>query len=180
MYYIPIVMKYGTMIYVTSDKGILMINKNKRVNDPNSGYYTLPGGKLEPDEKGLTNLEGRPISTIRETKDEAGITVFNPILRGAILFDNKDRTFDNWPNPDNFLVYILSATEYEGELKESNEGVPCWILPESIPSLPMNPGDKLMYGWLMDDNFKQGRNFIGIIKHNRNEIDEAGSWVDWL
>jgi 8-oxo-dGTP diphosphatase len=173
-------MKYGTMSYITSDKGILMINKNKRENDPNSGFYTLPGGKLEPYEKGLNNPEGKSKSAIRETKDEAGITLINPLIRGAILFDNKDRTFPNWPNPDNFLVYMFSATEYEGELKESNEGVPCWVLPEKLLFLPMNPGDKLMYEWLMSEKFVKGENFFGVIKHNGNEIDEGGSWVDWL
>ncbi len=32
-----------------------------------------------------------------------------------------------------------------------------------------------MYGWLKD-----GRNFVGIIKHKGNEIDEDGTWVDYL
>ena len=175
-------MKYGTMSYITSDEGILMIKKDKRENDPNSGYYALPGGKLEPDEKGLNHPEGRSKSVIRETKDEAGITLINPIFRGKILFDNKDRIFSDWKNHEDFLVYIyysIWTRKYEGELKKSDEGIPCWVPPKILPSLPKNKGDKLMYGWLMDDKFKQGRNFFGVIKHNGNEIDEAGSWVDW-
>lgn len=168
-------MKYGTLSYIVSDKGILMIKKNKREDDPNSGLFALPGGKLEDYERGLKNSEGRLESAIRETIDEANITMLNPVFRGIILFDNKDRIFPNWPEPDNYLVYIYSATEKEGELKESDEGIPVYIPEKKIPSLPKNSGDKLMYEWLKD-----GRNFIGVIKHKGNEIDEEGSWVDWF
>jgi 8-oxo-dGTP diphosphatase len=170
-----VLMIYANMSYLVSDEGILMLNKNKRKNDPNSDYHTLPGGKLEFYEKGLDNLDGRVNSAIRETENETGITLINPILRGTILFDNKDRTFPNWPNPDNFLVYIFSATKYMGELKESDEGIPYWASDEKINSVPKNLGDKLMYEWLAD-----GRNFFGVIKHKGNEIDREGCWVDWL
>ncbi|MEK6833070.1 MAG: NUDIX domain-containing protein [Nanoarchaeota archaeon] len=168
-------MKYATFSYTASPEGILMIKKNKREDDPNSGYFAIPGGKLDINEKGLKNPGGRSESAIRETEDETGIKLINPVLRGIILFDNKDRTFDNWPNPDNFYVYLYSATEYSGELKESDEGIPLWVPEENILSLPKNPGDKLMYEWVKD-----GRNFIGVIKHKGNEIDEEGSWVDWF
>jgi len=172
-------MKYATLTYLKTDKGVLMIAKKERVNDPNSGYKVIPGGKLESDEIGLKNIEGRVFSSKRETKDETGIIPLNSVLRGAILFDNKDRTFPNWPNADNFYVYIFFATKYEGELKESDEGIPFWSPEEKILSYPMNPGDKLMYNWIKDDNFKKGRSFFGVIKHKGNEIDEEGSWVDW-
>jgi 8-oxo-dGTP diphosphatase len=167
--------RYGTISYIISLEGILMIKKNKRKDDPNSGYFALPGGKLEDYEKGLSKPNGRLESAIRETEDETGIKPINPILRGTILFDNKDRTFDNWPNPDNFYVYLFSTTEYSGELRKSDEGIPVWVPEKKIPSLPKNPGDKLMYEWLKD-----GRRFSGVIKHKGNEIDEEGSWVDWF
>jgi 8-oxo-dGTP diphosphatase len=168
-------MKYGTLNYLKTDKGILMLNKYERENDPNSGYYAIPGGKLESYEKGLNNIEGRLKSGIRETQDETGLTLLNPLLKGVILFDNKDRIFDNWPNADNFYVYIYSAIEYSGELKASDEGIPCWIPEKDISLFPQNPGDKLMYKWIQD-----GRNFIGVIKHKGKEIDEEGSWVEWI
>jgi ADP-ribose pyrophosphatase YjhB (NUDIX family) len=168
-------MKYGTMTYLNCDKGILMLRKIERKEDPNSGYCTLPGGKIENCEKGK-NIEGRIKSSIRETGDETGIFPINPILRGVILFDNKDRTFDNWPNPDNFLVQIYSATKYYGELRASDEGIPFWVSSwEEINSLPKNAGDKKMYEWLKD-----GRNFSGVIKHKGNEIDEDGTWGDYF
>ena len=169
-------MKYGTMTYIVSKRGhVLMIKKGVRENDPNSGYFTLPGGKLEKDERGLMNPEGRLKSAIRETEDETGIIPVNPVLRGVILFDNKDRKFDNWPNPDNFYVYIYSATKYSGNPKKSDEGVPVTVLENKLKEVPSNPGDKLMYDWL-----KNGRNFIGVIKHKGIEVDPEGTWVDFF
>jgi ADP-ribose pyrophosphatase YjhB (NUDIX family) len=167
-------MKYGTMSYLECDKGILMIRKNARGDDPNSRYCTLPGGKLESNEKGA-NPVGRLESAIRETQDESGITLIEPVLRGTILFDNRDRTFSDWTNPTSFLVYIFSAASYHGDLRPSDEGTPFWASWEEIEGFPKNPGDKYMYQWLKD-----GRPFFGVIKHKGNEIDFEGTWVDFL
>jgi 8-oxo-dGTP diphosphatase len=168
-------MKYGTVSYLESVNGILMLKKFERENDPNSGYYAIPGGKLEDYERGLKCFKGRLESSIRETEDETGIKPINPILRGVILFDNKDRIFNNWKNPDNYLVYIFYSTQFSGRLKESDEGVPAWVHKRDIVDLPKNPGDKFMYKWLID-----GREFMGIIKHKGNKIDKSGTWVDWI
>jgi 8-oxo-dGTP diphosphatase len=169
-------MKYGTMTYVVSENNnILMVKKGIRENDPNSGYFTLHGGKLESNEKGLMNPIGRLESAIRETQDETGITPINPVLRGVILFDNKDRKFPNWNNPDNFYVYIFYANKYHGKPIQSEEGIPVTVPFGKIKDVPSNPGDKKMYEWLMD-----GRNFMGVIKHKGEEVDLEGTWVDFF
>ncbi len=168
-------MKYGTMMYLVSKNGnVLMIEKPERKDDPNSGYFTLSGGKLNNDEKGLNNPRGRLKSVIRETFEETGIGILNPVLRGIILFDNKDRTFDNWKNPDNFVVYIFYATEFKGKPKKSDEGIPRTVSLDKVKRVPSNPGDKKMYEWL-----NSGKKFFGVIKHKGNEIDEEGTWVDF-
>ncbi len=168
-------MKYGTMVYLVSKENVLMIEKNIREDDPNSGYFTLPGGKLEDNEKGLNYPKGRLESSIRETIDETGVVPINPILRGVILFDNKERTFPNWPNPDNFLVYIFIATKFKGKPKKSDEGRPRTVPLDKVNEVPSNPGDKKMYEWLKD-----GRTFIGVIKHKGKELDESGTFVDYF
>lgn len=164
------------MLYLTSKKGnVLMIEKHERKDDTNSGNFTLPGGKLEKDEKGLKNPKGRVESSIRETIDETGIEPINPILKGVILFDNEGRTFSNWKNPDNFYVYIYSAKKFKGEPKESDEGKPRTISLNKVNEVPSNPGDKKMYEWLKD-----GRNFIGVIKHKGKEVNEEETFVDYF
>jgi ADP-ribose pyrophosphatase YjhB (NUDIX family) len=171
-------MKYGTMTYLVSkNNNVLMIKKEVRENDPNSGYFTLPGGKLEIYEKGLMNPRGRLKSAIREAGDETGYAPVNPVLRGVILFDNKDRKFLNWPNPDNFYVYIFAATKYRKVKRDdkSNEGVPVTVPLSRVKEVPSNPGDKKMYEWLED-----GRNFIGVIKHKGEELNPEGTFVDFF
>ncbi len=170
-------MKYGTMTYLVSKKNVLMLKKGVRKDDPNSGYCTLPGGKLEKDERGLNNPKGRLNSAIRETGEETGFEPVNPILVGVILFDNKDRKFDNWPNPDNFIVYIYHATKYRRVKRdeESNEGVPVTVPLKKVKDVPSNPGDKKMYDWLED-----GRRFMGVIKHKDKVLDPEGTWVDFF
>jgi ADP-ribose pyrophosphatase YjhB (NUDIX family) len=169
-------MKYGTMIYLVSGNGnVSMIKKYEREDDPNSGYCTLPGGKLNNNEKGIYNVFGRLEGVIREMKEEIGIEPIDPILRGVILFDNQGRTFLNWPNPDNFLVYIFYSNKYKGKPKKSNEGIPITVSLSKVREVLSNPGDKKMYEWLRD-----GRNFMGVIKHKVNEIDEEGTMVDFF
>jgi len=167
-------MKYGTMSYLSSDEGVLMIQKRERKDDPNSGYFTLPGGKLTELEKQV--LEGRLWSAIRETMEETGLLLTDPILRGTILFDNNGREFDNWPNPEDFLVYIFTATTYTGSLIPfGEEGRALWVPESKLSELPSNPGDRKMYQWLRD-----GRNLIGVIKHNGKVLDEENTFVDFF
>lgn len=163
------------MVYLVSKGKVLMIKKGVRKDDPNSGYFTLPGGKLEDNEKGLNNPKGRLKCAIRETIDETGVEPTMPVLRGVILFDNKDRKFPNWKNPDNFLVYIYSARRFKGRAKKSDEGISYSIPLNKVNELPSNPGDKKMYEWLKD-----GRKFMGVIKHKGDELDEEGTMVDFF
>lgn len=163
------------MAYLSVDGKVLMIKKFERQNDPNSGFHTLPGGNLKDFERG-TNPRGRLESAIRETKEETGLILINPILRGTILFNNEGRIFPNWPNPQDFLVHVFSAQRYSGKLKtEMKEGIPLWIDEREIPNLPKNPGDVKMYEWLRD-----GRNFVGVIRHKGTVLDEEGTLVDYF
>jgi 8-oxo-dGTP pyrophosphatase MutT (NUDIX family) len=169
-------MKYGTLFYVLCNGQVLMINKfSKRENDPNSGLYAIPGGKLEYFEKG-TNPKGRLECAVRETFDETGLLPINLKLRGVILFDNSERIFDDWKNPEGFLVHIFYSEEYSGKLKEkSDEGIPCWINECDIKGLSKSDGDKKMYEWIKD-----GRFFVGVIKHKGKSLDESGTFVDFF
>ncbi len=173
-------MKYGTMVYLVSrkwffgKKKVLMIKKGIRENDPNSGYFTLPGGKLKEGEKGLNVPFGRLESSVREVEEETGLIPVGLVLQGVILFDNSERTFDNWKNPDNFLVYIYSAKKYKGKVRGSDEGVPFSVPLDKVGEVPSNPGDKLMYEWLAI-----GKKFFGVIYHKGNEVDKEKTQVDF-
>ena len=168
--------KYGVLTYLSIDEKALMMQKGIREGDPNSGYFAPPGGKLEDWEKGLDNSQGRLEAAIREPQQESGLIIQHPTFRGVILFDNKGRIFNNWKNPDDFLVYVYSSSQYVGELSKGKDNEkPVWVNVKDIPSLPKNPGDVKMYEWLKD-----GRYFFGVIKHKGKELDEENTQVDYL
>lgn len=168
-------MLYGIISYLFNNEKFLIIQKIKRKDDPNSEFCTLPGGKLTDLERGF-NSAGRLEAAIRETQEETGLTLINPKLRGIILFNNTERVFDNWPNPQDYLVYVFYSNHFSGKLKkESDEGIPMWVDKISISKLPKNSGDEKIYEWLKD-----GRYFVGTIKHKGKVLDEFGTFVDYF
>ena len=169
-------MIYGVLSYLFVNGKVLMVKKAKKGKDPNSGFYTLPGGKLEDGERGLNPI-GRLESAIRESKQETGLTPINLKLRGIILFDNNGRIFENWPNAPDYLVYIFSSNEYSGELiREGDSGeIPAWVDEKDVGSLPKNPGDIKMYEWLKNPDM-----FFGVIKHKGKILDEENTFVDYF
>ena len=50
-----------------------------------------------------------------------------------------------------------------------------WVNESDIRKLPKNAGDERMYEWL--DNYQF---FMGVIKHKGKEVDELGTFVDYL
>lgn len=166
---------YGTMVYVLHKGEVLMLNKDIRPDDPNSGYFTLPGGKLEYFEKGIDIPNGRLERAIREVPEETGIAIVKTKLRGTVLFDNYEREFPDWPNPKDYLVNVCSANAFTFQLKDGGEGAPLWVPKSNIKNLPKHSGDDLIYDWL-----DEGRNFMGVIKHKGMEVDPKGTWVDFF
>jgi ADP-ribose pyrophosphatase YjhB (NUDIX family) len=169
-------MLYGSMVYLEVESEVLMIKKNIRDNDPNSGRYTLPGGKFEEKEL-FRGEEGRLESAIREVKDETGIMIFNPTLRGVVYFGNEDRYFPDWKNPKNFYVEMYFANFYDldSKLKESDEGVPVWVPKKKINDFVSEKGDRLIYDWI-----NEGRNFSGTVCYKGKELDSLRTFVNWF
>lgn len=73
--------------------------------------YTLPGGHIEPGESIVEAVR-------REMKEETGLTILNPELRGV-----KQFPIDG----GRYLVFLFRADEFEGELVSSEEGQMEWI-----------------------------------------------------
>ena len=70
--------------------------------------WTLPGGHVE---KGENLVQ----SVIREVKEETGLSISNPVLKGLMEFKTLK-------GQDMYIVFLYETDEFVGELKDSIEG----------------------------------------------------------
>ncbi len=114
-----------TNCVLQKDNQVLLLQK------PSRGWWVAPGGKMEPGESVRD-------SCIREFREETGIYLRNPMIKGIFTFIMKegDRVVSEW------MMFTFFATEADGlNLDESEEGKIHWHSSENIKSLPMAAGD---------------------------------------
>jgi len=104
-----------TMVKIEDDGYLLLQKKTKG----NYKGYVFPGGHVEPRESIVE-------CAIRETKEETGLDIINPILCGVKQFQTKT---------GRYLVFLFSAITYGGELKDSPEGKMAWFSRKEIDRL---------------------------------------------
>ena len=133
-----IIMKLATLCYIQKDNKTLMLLRNKKEKDMHKGKWNGLGGKFE---EGETPEE----CVIREVKEESGLKIKNPTLKGFITFPS----FNN----QTWRVFVFVAKEFEGKLIESDEGDLKWIKNEEVLNLNLNEGDKIFMKWLNKKEF---------------------------
>lgn len=100
-----------TICFVRFKDEILLLNREK---NPNMGMWNGVGGKIEP---GETHLQ----SVIRETFEETGIKLINPVFSGQVLW-NSNR------GNDGMYVYLadLSSISEKKVVLTTDEGIISW------------------------------------------------------
>ena len=128
-------LKITTLCYIEQDGKWLMMNRNKKKDDYNSGKWIGVGGKLEGDETADECL-------LREVYEETGLILKEYRFLGPILFRS-----DQWGD-EIMMLYLGGAAE--GTLGGScHEGTLEWIPKEKIMSLPMWEGDRYFIGKML-------------------------------
>jgi len=107
------------------------------------GKYNGFGGSVERGE----TLEQ---TAIRETYEEAGITIIDPKRMGKIKFHFQNK------EPDH-LVHFFRAKYFFGTAKESEEMKPEWFREWEIPYNQMWEGDKYWLPLLLKEKYFTGK-----------------------
>ncbi len=133
----------ATLVYLKRGGQTLMIHRVKKDNDMHAGKWNGLGGKFEAGET-------PEACAIREVREESGLEMRSPRLRGLVMFP----AFKG----DDWYVFVFTADEFSGSLlAESAEGRLAWIEDDEIESLPLWESDHIFLPWLRDGKFFSAR-----------------------
>jgi 8-oxo-dGTP diphosphatase len=146
-------MKLATLCYIKDKKSgkTLMLHRVKKENDMHEGKWNGLGGKIE-------DGESPEQCVIREVKEESGLTIKQPKLKGFI-------TFPAFDNIEDWYVFVFTADDFSGVLIDSDEGILEWIPDEKVTDLPLWEGDKVFLPWL-----NGGKIFSSIIRYDKGKF----------
>ena len=129
-------MKQTTLCYIEKNDSYLMMHRVKKENDINQDKWVGVGGKLEAGESPEDCL-------LREVREETGLALKQFQYRGIITFISNQ-----WGTE---YMHLFTATEYEGEIKECDEGNLEWVPKARIEELHLWEGDKIFFR-LLEEN----------------------------
>lgn len=121
---------------------LLKDNKVLLLQKPRRGWWVAPGGKMEPGESVRD-------SCIREYREETGIYLRNPNIKGIFTFIIKDgdQIVSEW------MMFTFFSTNADGvNVSESAEGKIVWHDIEKIKELPMAEGDYHILDYMVHGN----------------------------
>lgn len=129
-------MRATTLCYIQRDESYLMLHRVKKENDANHDKWIGIGGGIEAGETPEQGL-------LREVKEETGLTLTAYRYRGEIEFFS-----DRWEDE---IMHLFTATAYEGEIIDCDEGVLEWIPIDRLMALPHWEGDRIFLNLLRED-----------------------------
>lgn len=131
-----------TLCYIERDEKYLMLHRGKKDKDINKDKWIGIGGHFE-------GTESPEECLLREVKEETGLTLKSWSFRGIVTFYSEGKTSEE----DGLLEYmcLYTADDYEGEIKECDEGTLEWIDVKDVFKLELWPGDRIFLGLLQED-----------------------------
>lgn len=119
----------ATLIYCLRDEHVLLLRRRKH---PYPGYWTAPGGKVDPGESPAE-------CAVRELRKETGLITHDPVLRGVIT-ETVPRTDWQW------LLFAYVVRDAVGEVTgDHREGQLRWWPLRDWEQIEMPPPDRLFF-----------------------------------
>jgi 8-oxo-dGTP diphosphatase len=136
-------MKLATLCYLRRDNQTLMMHRVKKKNDIHQDKWNGLGGKFNPG-------ESPEECVVREIEEESGFIIKNPDLKGVL-------TFPEFSPGDDWYVFVFVATDFDGQMIDSNEGNLEWIDNDQLLNLNLWEGDRHFIKLLDQDVFFSGK-----------------------
>lgn len=128
-------MKLTTLCYIEKNEQYLMLHRNTKKNDPNTGKWIGVGGKIE-------EKESPEECMLREVREETGLDLTRYQYRGLITFVS-----DEWETE---YMHLYTADEYLGKLTNCDEGTLEWVDKQKIFDLNLWEGDRIFLQLLVE------------------------------
>ena len=123
-------MRNTSLCYIEKDGRYLMLHRIKKENDLNHDKWVGIGGKFE-------DKESPEECNAREVLEETGLTLGSCRYCGVVTFVS-----DKWETE---YMHLFHSDDFEGELKECDEGNLEWVNIKDVYNLPLWEGDKIFF-----------------------------------
>lgn len=128
-----------TLCYVEREDAYLMLHRVKKKKDVNKDKWIGIGGHFEAGESPEECL-------MREVREETGLVLTDWQFRGIVTFCfTPKEAGDQTEQPACEYMCLYTATGYEGEPGECNEGNLEWVSKDRIKDLNLWEGDKIFF-----------------------------------
>lgn len=151
-------MKQTTLCYLEQDEQYLMLHRISKKNDENKDKWIGVGGKFEVGESPEQCL-------LREVKEETGLSLKSFEFRGILTF------VSDLYEPE--MIFLYTSNDFEGTLKQCEEGVLTWVSKDEIETLNLWEGDKRMFQLLQTE-----KNFFSLkLEYKGNDLQGTTEWT---
>lgn len=130
---------HATLLFVIRDGQMLLIRKKRGLG---AGKINGPGGRRDPGETPLA-------CAIREVEEELCVTPTGIEPRGELLFQFTDGY--------SIHVHVFTASDCDGEPRETDEAIPLWTDLDRIPYEEMWADDVIWLPLMLDGEGFKGR-----------------------
>ena len=121
-------MRNTSLVHLEKDGCDLMLHRVRKEADENRDKWVGIGGKFEPG-------KSPEDCALREVREETGLTMHSWAYRGIVTFVS-----DEWGTE---YMHLFHSGDFEGELRDCDEGVLEWVDKKALLSLPIWEGDKI-------------------------------------
>lgn len=137
------------MCMIYDNNGQILVQERKKTSWPG---ITFPGGHVEKDESFVE-------STIREIKEETGLTISSLQLCGITQWTNLYGS--------RYIVFLYKTNKFSGTLQDSNEGHVFWIKKKDLFNYPLADDLKEMFSVMDSDTLSE---FYSLRDKNEKEV----------